>query len=157
MIAIIFVGILGILILIWGIRLRLGYHKAAYLYKGIPVYQPRASIFVNIPLGILLTSIGLTGFFSVELGNLIFDFTVIPLMIFTIVLAFWQPNWLLPDWLSFLRQTYGEGMTDAMLAEASKDIPAWVKQVETHEGLVAWADKTSRELRFPHHHEANPP
>ena len=145
---IIFMGILGLFFLGIGIYTRLGKGKLWYLIEGVSVIIPDGFKYVMIPMGILCISLEVLGsnlvpFDSrVTIGNAI----LWPQLGIMLILAVWQPSWLLPRWLRILRQTYGTKITNALLKEAAQDWRSWVKRVETDAGLKEWAAKTYQKL-----------
>ena len=126
---------------------RLGYLKGWYFAQGIPVLMPSAVKYILLPLGCMLIAMGIIGsdLVPIEYSPLLFDWIVVPLFVFAIVLGMWQPAWLLPYWLRYLRKSYGHAMTERLLASVRFD-PTWSKRVRTHEGLVAWAEEADANL-----------
>ena len=138
---IVFSGVIGLLFLIVGIRGRMGYDKGAYLSVSIPVLLPNAFKYIWIPLGIFFIALELIASNLIPFQSRLMWANLIlgPWILITLILAVWQPPWLLPTWLQYLRKTYGYTMTDLLLEEARNERKTWFKRVETHEGLVTWS------------------
>ena len=125
-----------------GLVMRLGYMKRLYLAQGASFLIPKVVKYIFLPFGASWMMVSLLVFVPLEYRAILFRSIFGPMLVLTLILAVWQPNWLLPYWLSYLRKTYGYGMTERLLMEAGRD-PLWFKKVKTHEGLVAWAEETA--------------
>ncbi|MFZ1397477.1 MAG: hypothetical protein WAS33_11290 [Candidatus Promineifilaceae bacterium] len=146
-------SLISLFFLLIGIRIRTGGFKALYLAKGIPVLIPRAIQNMFIPLGItfLIWGIVWSDFISnIEMGNRLFGFIVMPMMLVSIILGVWNPQWLRPRWLNYLEDEYGSVMWK-LLDEARKEMPGWSRRVQTQAGLEEWAEETRIKLGYPPH------
>lgn len=145
----------GSIFVIVGLIARLGGMKGLYLMRGASAAVPEAFKYIFLPLGIYIIISVLLPLMPIQGEN--FKLTVInaitiPMFIFVLILSIWQPRWLLPYWLRYLRDTYGYDVTYWLLEEARKEkIHEWQNRVSTHEGLVEWAEETVKRLGLQQH------
>ncbi len=141
----------GLIFLIVGIVVRLGWFKPLFLAKGIPILMPRALQNISIPLGFVLLAIVFTDFApTVQLRQMLFVWGVGPLFIASLIMAVWSPRWLRPRWLVYLEDEYGSVMWH-LLDEAEEDVRGWTRRVRTQARLEEWAEETRKKLGYPPH------
>jgi hypothetical protein len=140
------VGVFGVITLLFGFCLRIGWFKAWYLAQGTPILVPRAWQGVLIPIGITFTVWEILYLAPAEYGPSLFPWLIGPLFFVTIILAMWQPRWLQPYWLTYLMDKYGD-VTWYLLHEAAKNPQEWSQRVQTQTGLEMWAEETYQRLR----------
>lgn len=136
------IGILlgGLALLTSGIYARLGGYKELYLPA--PLMSHHWCMYTFIPGGLIISMFALYILIYGE-DFLNANFTIFYILVgFFLITALYQPRWMLPRWLNYLRDTYGYEDTYYLLLEARKNRSLWLEKVETHEGLVAWAEET---------------
>jgi hypothetical protein len=136
---------IGIGLLTWGILIRLGISKTWFVTISIPPYSIRSAAFGLIPIGMAAFLFGLlgagrvSGWIGEDAGLLWLKFGVFPLMALGLILAIWQPRWILPDWYRWLRDNYGDIMPQLREHAQKMDLWAWRENVRSQEGLAQWA------------------
>lgn len=120
-----------------GIMVRLGKWRSLLLYRGFPVLAPTGAFLIAIPMGLGIIAIG---FMMVFPDNK--DLIGIPMLVFSlsgVILSFWLPDWLLPDWFRWLIENY-EHVLSEMFEEAwQMGLKEWEKETRTQAGLENWA------------------
>ena len=141
----IFVGGLGVILLIVGVVIRLGIWRAIYAVKGYPVYMPRALVSVGIPLALTALSIGLVPILPIAKENRgdVITYVTAPLLIITYILAMWQPWWLKPAWLRWLEKEHGD-IIHLLWEDVRQDRWGWERRVRTQEALETWVAEVRR-------------
>ncbi len=126
---------------IWlGVMVRMGKLRWLFFGGNFPIVAPVGAFLIAIPMGLGFITIGLMIVFPER------DF-FIPLAFFSligVVLSFWTPNWLMPNWMSWLMNNY-EHVLDGMFDEVHKmGVKQWEQKTQTQAELVAWADEVAR-------------
>jgi hypothetical protein len=136
------VFVFGFYMIYDGVMVRLGKSRRKFLGGSFPVLAPREIFVLAIPIGLGIVTIGFMIVFPEWVGllnypGLFFFFT-------TIILGFWAPGWIKPDWLRWLDDNYGH-VRDELLREANKmGVKQWEEETRTQEGLERWADSVAR-------------
>ncbi len=126
-----------------GIMVRSGKWRTPLLYRGFPVLASPGAFLIAIPMGLGIITIGLMIIFP-EYN----DPLTVPLVFFFltgIILSFWLPDWLLPNWFRWLVNNY-EHVLSEMFDEAHQmGIKRWEKETQTQAELEIWADNVAKE------------
>ncbi len=128
---------------VWlGIMVRMGKLRWLFFGGNFPILAPVGAFLIAIPMGLGIITIGLMVVFP-EYN----DPLTIPMLFFgltAVVLGFWTPNWLMPNWMSWLMNNY-EHVLDGMFDEVHKmGVKQWEQKTQTQAELVAWADEVAR-------------
>ena len=97
-----------------GVLMRLGILKGWFAIKSSAGHPTLSSGLALIPIGLGFIAIGilfkarLLGILGTYASLDIITCTVFPLWLFGIVLAVWQPDWILPDWYRWLKKNHSE-------------------------------------------------
>ena len=123
-----------------GVMVRIGRLRWLFFGGSFPVLAPVGAFLIAIPMGLGFIIIGLKLVYP-EMDLLI------PLAFFFltgVVLSFWTPNWLLPNWMRWLMENY-KHVLDGMFEEVRQmGVKQWEKETQTQDGLERWDDKVAR-------------
>lgn len=137
----------GGLILTLGVLSRLGILRGIYAVKGHRVLMPRGHAFVGIPLGICILSLCILLLIPIEpesRGDIAL-YILGPGILFTYVVAIWQPSWLKPAWLRWLEKEHGD-IIELLWEDAREKKWKWEREVRTQKDLEEWV----RQVRSKH-------
>jgi hypothetical protein len=134
---------MGIFLIIKGIRLKMGYEKGRYFS---PLVRAGNVAWMSLPGGLVLVMWGLMFLPSLLFGvsvvtaTLGLFFLIGGLVIFFlgIIIAFIQPNFMKPRWLSWLEREHRDIMPLLRREAREMGFDVWGQRVETQEGLEAW-------------------
>ncbi|MCP4363107.1 MAG: hypothetical protein GY796_34330 [Chloroflexi bacterium] len=133
---------IGLYMIYSGVIVRLGKSRKQFVGGSFPVLAPREIFVLSIPIGLGVVTIGFMIVFP-EWGDLL-NYPAGFFFLITVILGFWAPGWVKPDWLRWLDDNYGH-VRDEMLQEANKmGAKQWEKETRTQADLEAWADEVAR-------------
>lgn len=140
------VGGLGMFMVVSDTIIYLGFYRSAYIVEaGNPVFVNKLLLGVpGIGLGLWCLFIAFLVIFPKSLRADLFSYIGIPLLLITIILAEWQPNWLKPKWLRWLEKEHGDIIGLLWEDARKRDRWEWERQVHTQEGLEAWVAQVRR-------------
>jgi hypothetical protein len=139
-------GLLGIGFIAFGMQIRSGKQKAWFLQKSYPVIAPKAFVFALIPVGITFLVAALTALLpDMEIRGKTFVYGCMPMYFISLILAMWQPRWLLPQWYSWLLDKHGDIIY--LLEEEARGLGGkeeWERRASTQESLEVWVAEVRR-------------
>jgi hypothetical protein len=136
-------AIVGITFLAAGILVRMGKYRGWYLHKGDPLYSPKEFVYVCIPFGLTVLSMGIASLPpSDEIRQTLFWGITFPLGISVAVLLFWPPDWIKPAWVRWLEKNHKDILL--LLLENARQTPDWEQRVATQAGLETWVAEVRR-------------
>ena len=133
-----FFFIMGVSPTIYGISIWTGRSKGWFLVERIPVILPTALFNGSM---VFLGSMWLIIFvWSITEINMLFCVAWL-LLPTTILLAIFQPRWILPAWYHWLEKNHAAILP--VLREEARQIGAkeWQRRVATQEGLEGWVEE----------------
>ncbi len=141
-------GAIGLCFLILGVQIRSGRSKIWFLQKSYPFIAPKAIAFALIPMGIVFLLMAATGWIP-DVGDVrgkTFVYGCMPLFFISLILAMWQPRWLLPQWYNWLLDKHRDIIY--LLEEEARRLGGeeWERRASTQESLEAWV----AEVRHKH-------
>jgi hypothetical protein len=141
-------GAVGLLFIVMGVLIRIGRFKRWYLVADDSMFYHKAAYYAFIPWGLaslLLTTLPFlpTG----RAGQDLVEYVIFSLMGIGVLLTFWQPRWLKPDWVRWLEEN-NQDILDLVIEEGRKT-KDWGKMVATQEGLEAWVAEVRRKYNRP--------
>jgi hypothetical protein len=144
--AVLVLGALGTSLIVFGMLVRAGRSKAWFLQKNYPVIAPKAIAFVLIPMGVAFL-VAATAFAlpEMEMRGKAFVYGSMPIFVIALVLAMWQPGWLLPQWYRWLLDEHGDILH--LLEEEARGLGSkeeWERRASTQESLEAWVAEVRR-------------
>jgi hypothetical protein len=125
-----------------GIMVRLGRLRKLFLGGSFPVLAQREIFVLSIPMGLGIITVGLTIIFpgwQKALTILLWFFSCT-----TVILGFWAPGWIKPDWLRWLDDNYGHVREEMFRAARQIGVDKWEEATHTQEGLEHWADSVAQ-------------
>jgi hypothetical protein len=140
---------LGAFFLIFGVAVRSGRTKTWFLQKSYPVIAPKAIVFALIPMGIIFLFVAIIVWLpDMETRGKTFVYVAMPIFFIGLILAMWQPKWLLPEWYHWLLEKHGDIIW--LLEEEARTMQGWEWQshVSTQEGLEEWVSEVRRKHRL---------
>ena len=115
---------------------------------GNPVFVNKLLLGIpGILLGLLCLFIAFLVVFPKSQRSELFAYIGIPLLFLMVMLAEWQPTWILPKWLRWLKKEHGDIISILWDEARKRDRWEWEEQVRTQQGLEAWV----AEVRHKHH------
>jgi hypothetical protein len=127
----------GLVFIVLGLGIRLGYWRWWYLGPDDPIFYPKPGVYGFITLGLTCVVLSLVFVFPYPnpLSRIMFWGSFF-LCILSILLVGLQPWWIKPAWVRWLEEENAD-ILDRLIEEArrTKD---WHKRVATQEGLEAW-------------------
>jgi amino acid permease len=139
-------GLLGMGFIIFGMLIRSGKQKAWFLQKSYPVLAPKAFAFALIPAGIAFLVAAVTALLpDMETRGKAFVYGSMPIFLIALVLAMWQPGWLLPQWYRWLLHEHGDIIR--LLEEEARGLGSreeWERRASTQESLEVWVAEVRR-------------
>lgn len=131
---------------VWWIRMRLGFDKRWFIMPAAPLISRNFYFF--LPTFIL-------GFAVLLIVMLLFSFNpgadLITLLIIVWALwglgfvpAYFEPDWLAPNWYRWLKREHGDIMPYLAMDAHEMGRQAWMQRGETQEGLEEWAEEVRR-------------
>ena len=142
-------GLIGIFLLMLGLFVKFSRSNRAktwYAMRGVPFIAPNAIKYIPIPLGVMAIVIAVAPFIDGFYISQIYLCSIFPIVIANILLAIWTPSWLMPSWINWLFDTYGQDFAHAMLFTVEKP-HKWAERISTQEGLEAWAEETYQQIK----------
>jgi hypothetical protein len=130
-------GTVGLLLIIMGVLIRIGRHKRWYLVDDNSMFYHKAVYYAFIPMG--LASMFLAALPLLPTGGSgqdLVTYAFFLLMGIGVLLTFWQPRWLKPDWVCWLEENHTD-ILDLLIKEARKT-SGWEQRVSTQTGLEQW-------------------
>jgi hypothetical protein len=138
-----FLLILGALAFAGGILVRIGKLRHWFLMPTYPVLMPKAAVYAQLPLGLMLIGMAASLFMPTpEVARGVWLWTVFPLFAIALVLAIWQPAWLKPRWVRWLEEKQSDILD--LLLEEGRQTPDWASKVSTQEDLEQWVAEVRR-------------
>ncbi len=131
----------GFLMLGGLIYLRLGYAKRWWA-RPSSVHAPGGEIYWGPPGAIILILMGIGVILpTLEMRQRVMSIAILCFP-FTFIFLLWQPRFLTPAWLNWLRDNHGDVLPllekEAEIYYKDRTIKNWENQVATPEGLEAW-------------------
>ncbi len=140
--------LLGLYLIIYGIRMRIGYYKTWYMK---PWARATSNIYMAIPGGTAAFLFGFTGVLTLLFpGEAIFVVNRIILgscaviLIVGMLLPFVWPGWMKPAWLKWLEKEHGDILPILRNEANAMGYPDWEHKVSTQAGLEAWVAEVRR-------------
>lgn len=137
---------LGLVFILLGGSIRLGYWKKWYLGPDDPIFYPKPGVYGLISLGLACIVLAL-GLVLPDLENWFALGVPVFLSLVTILLVGLQPWWVKPAWVRWLEEE-NDDILDRLIEEArwTKD---WEKRIATQEGLEAWVTEVRKKWGEP--------
>jgi len=136
---------LGIFLLIYGIRLRMGYHKTWYMKSWV---RAGSNIYMFIPGGLMALLWGLAGIFRLVFSDdriFIINRCLLGLGILSLVvgviISFLRPSFIKPNWLRWLEKNHGDILHHLRKEANIMGYPHWENLTSTQAGLEAWVNE----------------
>jgi hypothetical protein len=144
--AVLLLGTLGTCLIVFGMLIRVGRSKAWFLQRNYPVIAPKAIAFALIPMGVSFL-VAATAFAlpETEMRGKAFVYGSMPIFLVALVLAMWQPRWLLPQWYRWLLHEHGDIIR--LLEEEARGLGSreeWERRASTQESLEVWVAEVRR-------------
>ena len=142
---------MGIFLVWFGIMVQIGRYKQWWLIESTPIV-PTSFAYVVIPTGLLVLMVsGLLVYpASPNTRGMAFTILIFPMLLIIIILSMWQPSWLTPKWLRWLKKHYGYLIPLLRVDAIKMGKRNWERQVNTQEGLEEWAEKVWQKNKFDH-------
>ncbi len=139
-------GAIGLCFLTFGTLIRSGRSKIWFLQKSYPFIAPKAIAFALIPMGAVFLLVAIIVWIpDIETRGKTFVYGCMPLYFVSLILAMWQPRWLLPQWYSWLLDKHGDIIY--LLEEEARRLGGkeeWERRASTQESLEAWVAEVRR-------------
>jgi hypothetical protein len=141
-------GLMGIFGVWEYIRLRIGKNKKLFLmrYRGD---RWRRGTSYGLPfVGTAFLVIAFVSELAVILPGRFVSFLFMGLIITAIIAAFWQPDWLKPNWWRWIEQNHADIIPllqkDIHPVPGGRDPRKWDEWVNTQQGLEEWVEEVRR-------------
>lgn len=139
--------IIGLLMIGYGVRLRMGHNKTWYMN---PSMLAGSYVYAFIPLGIMSFLFGLAGVLRLIFagdGILVVTRTLLILCPLVLVAGLLVPlvwDYMKPDWLAWLQRHHGDIIE--LLVEDAREmgLDKWEQRVDTQKGLEQWVSEVRR-------------
>jgi hypothetical protein len=123
-----------------GVMVRSGRWRGLLLYRGVAIVAPTGAFLIAIPMGFGTIAIGLMIVFP---GNDLIGLIMIFAFLSGVILSFWAPDWLFPEWAQWLMNNY-DNVLHIMLEEAQQmGVKEWEEETRTLAGLENWAKRVA--------------
>ncbi len=135
--AAIFLILIGLGLITWGGLVRAGRYKRWYLMDDNSIFFDKSAHYAFIPLGLSLISLSIMLLLPrlSEASDYAFYGSFV-LCGLGVILFFWQPRWLKPDWVYWLEKNHAD-ILDLLIKE-SRETSSWEQRVSTQAGLEQW-------------------
>jgi hypothetical protein len=136
-----FLILVGLGLIAWGGLVRAGWYKRWYLMSDNSIFFDKSAHYAFIPLGLSLISLSIMLLLpplSKASDYALYGFFVLGGL--GVILFFWQPRWLKPDWVHWLEENHAD-ILDLLIREA-RETPSWGQRVSTQAGLEQWVAET---------------
>jgi hypothetical protein len=147
---VLFTSLAGLVLIYFGIIVRIGAFKRWYL--GPRIFPPQAIVYGAIPFGIAAIELCVIVVFTPypnpnpDATGWAVALTAGLTSLFGFVLAAWRPKWIKPHWVRWLEENYSHKL-HSLIAAARRDPKSWEKRVATQKGLEEWAREVAGEPR----------
>lgn len=145
--------LLGLFLIRYGIRLRMGCHKAWYMTRWV---RPWSNIYMYIPLGIMCLAWGIAGIFALLFpGEIIYVVNRIILglgvimIIIGMIMPFVYSDHLKPSWLRWLEQEHGDILSILRDEAKAMGYTRWENEARTQKDLELWVAEVRRKHNRP--------
>jgi hypothetical protein len=133
----------GLLLAVMGILIRAGRYKRWYLVNDNTMFYHKAACYALIPSGLAFLSLAALPLLpAAGSGQDLISNVFFLLMGIGVLLTFWQPKWLKPDWVRWLEENHADILD--LLVEDARETPSWEKRVSTQVGLEQWVAETQQ-------------